>query len=78
LYDPQEDCGLRQPRVIGLINVASLGLVWIFGMICSLLVFTIETLIYHHHHIKEMTINDKYGIKELTINDKIDKYGTHQ
>ena len=50
-------------------------------MICSLLAFTIETLIYHHHHIKEMTINDKiekYGIKEMKINDKIDKYGTHQ
>ena len=44
-------------------------------MICSLLAFTIETLIYHHHHIKEMTINDKidkYGIKEITINDKIE------
>ena len=74
MYDTQEDCGLRQPRVIGLINVASLGLVWIFGMICSLLAFTIETLIYHHHHIKEMTINDKidkYGIKEMTI--KVEK-----
>ena len=43
-------------------------------MICSLLAFTIETLIYHHHHIKEMTINDKidkYGIKEMTI--KVEK-----
>ena len=43
-------------------------------MICSLLAFTIETLIYHHHHIKEMTLNDKidkYGIKEMTI--KVEK-----
>merc|ERR1711862_1006466 len=49
----EEDCGLRQPRVIGLVNVASLGLVWIFGIIFALLTFIIENLLHHHRDVRE-------------------------
>ena len=59
----QEDCDLRQPRPIGLVNVASLGLVWMFGIIFALLSFTIETISHHHHRVRKSytSENDKYG-----------------
>ena len=46
----QEDCGLREPRVIGLINIASLGLILTFGVLFALSAFIIETLVYHHRN----------------------------
>ena len=53
-----------------MINVVSLGLVWIFGIIFSLLSFTIETIVHYHHRVgKRKSFEDKFRTSFNIVDD---------
>ena len=55
----KEDCGKREPRVIGLINIATLGLILMAGVIIAGVIFIVEMMIWPKidKNVKDFWIN---------------------